>query len=174
MSASFRPSGVLGCALALASMSFALDAAVIERQEVRMSADVCQPALPAFDGMIRKRPLAMQNEGTGNAFLTCGFGGGFNGVPSAKTLSVGFTNLNQQPATVNCTLADAQAGVIDPEYFVKSTTVPATGAPVHLLMWSAAGDNGGVRFTYPAVSCMLPPGVGIQVTNHTYDEEIGD
>ena len=138
-----------------------------------MSADVCQPALPAFDGQIRKRPLAMQNEGTANAFVTCAFGGAFNGVPSQKTVTVGFTNNTSAEITVNCTLADAQAGVINAEYFPKSIAVPPNNAPVALLLWSAVADNGGVRFTYPAVSCLLPPGVGVQVTNHTYDEEIG-
>ena len=118
MSASLRPAAALGCALVLTSASFALDAAVIERQEVRMSADVCQPALPAFDGNIRKRPLAMMNEGTSNAFVTCAFGGVFNGVPSQKTLSVGFTNITDSEITVNCTLVDAQAGVINPEFFL--------------------------------------------------------
>jgi len=174
MSASIRPAAALGCALVLASASFALDAAVIERQEVRMSADVCQPALPAFDGNIRKRPLAMVNEGTSNAFVTCAFGGVFNGVPSQKTLTIGFTNITAAVITVNCTLADAQAGVINPEFFPKSINVPPQGAPVTLLLWSAAADNGGVRFTYPAVSCMIPVGAGVVNTLHTFDEEIGD
>ena len=138
-----------------------------------MSADVCQPALPAFDGLIRKRPLAMQNEGTSNAFITCAFGGAFNGIPSQKTVTVGFTNITSGAITVNCTLVDAQDGVVNPEYFPRSISVPASGAPVTLLIWSANADNGGVRFTYPAVSCLLPPGIGVQVTNHTFDEEIG-
>ena len=37
--------------------------------------DRCQPALPTFDGSIRKRPKAVQNEGTSIAFITCGFSG---------------------------------------------------------------------------------------------------
>lgn len=173
MSTSIRATAALACALGLASVASTVDAATIERQEVRMSADVCQPALPAFDGQIRKRPLAMQNEGTANAFVTCAFGGAFNGVPSQKTVTVGFTNNTSAAITVSCTLADAQAGVINAEYFPKSISVPPNTAPVALLLWSAVADNGGVRFTYPAVSCLLPPGIGVQVTNHTYDEEIG-
>jgi hypothetical protein len=168
-----RAAATLACALALASAATAVEAAVIERQEVRMSTDVCQPALPAFDGNIRKRPLAMQNEGDSPAFVTCAFGGVFNGVPSQKTISVGFTNNTSAEITVHCTLADAQAGVIDPEYFPKSIAVPPDNAPVTLLLWSAVNDNGGVRFTYPSVSCVLPPGTGVVNTLHTFDEEIG-
>jgi hypothetical protein len=157
----------------LLSLPLLAQAATIERQEVRMSADVCQPALPAFDGAFRKRPLAMQNEGTAAAFVTCAFGGTFNGVPSAKTLTVGFTNTTSAPIQVNCTLVDAHAGVLDPTYYPKSINVPPAGSPVALLIWSAISDNNGVKFTYPAASCSLPPGTGVQVTNHTYDEEIG-
>ncbi len=31
----------------------------------------CQTALPVFDGNVRKRPLAVTNEGTSNAFISC-------------------------------------------------------------------------------------------------------
>jgi len=137
-----------------------------------MSADVCQPALPAFDGAFRKRPLAMQNEGSSAAFVTCAFGGAFNGVPSVKTVTVGFTNTTGAAINVTCTLVDAHAGVQTPTFFPKTVSVPAAGAPVTLLIWTAA-ENAGVFFTYPAASCSLPPGTGVQVTNHTYDEEIG-
>lgn len=173
MSIYFHPAAVLAAALTMTSASFAVQSAVIERQEVRLSADVCQPALPAFDGNIRKRPLAMQNEGTGNAFVTCGFGGVFNGVPSQKTLSVGFTNITGAEIAVSCTLVNALAGVQNPQFFPKSIAVPPAGAPVTLLLWSATNDNGGTLFTYPAASCLLPPGVGVVNTLHTFDEEIG-
>lgn len=167
-------SGTLVCTVLLSTLpGLSSEAATIERQEVRMSADVCQPALPAFDGSFRKRPLAMQNEGTSTAFVTCAFGGVFNGVPSQKTLTIGFTNNTAAAITVNCTLVDAHAGVLTPTYFPKSISVPPAGSPVALLLWDFA-ENGGIRFTYPAASCALPPGTGVQVTNHTFDEEIGN
>lgn len=159
-------------ALLSALPSLAAQAVTIERQEVRMSADVCQPALPTFDGAFRKRPLAMQNEGTSTAFLTCAFGGIFNGVPSAKTVTVGFTNTTAAAITVNCTLVNAHAGVQNPTFFPKSISVPPAGSPVALLIWTGA-ENNNVAFTYPAASCALPPGIGVQVTNHTYDEDVG-
>ena len=34
-------------------------------------AGVCAAALPAFEGLVRKRPRAIQNEGSTNAFVTC-------------------------------------------------------------------------------------------------------
>jgi len=165
---------VMSCAVVTALASPALRAAVIERQEVRLSADVCQPSRPGADSTFRRRPLAMENEGTSTVFLTCAFGGVFNGVPSQKTLTVGFLNSTATAATATCTLADAHEGVLNPEFFVKSISVAPAGSPVTLMQWSAVADNGGVRFTYPAVNCAIPPGVGVAVTLHTFDEEIGN
>lgn len=160
-------------ALIAAVPSFAAQAAtVIERQEVRMSAGVCQPALPAFDVAFRKRPLAMQNEGSSSAFITCAFGGIFNAVPSVKTASVGFTNTTATPQTVNCTLVNARQGVQNAQYFPKSISVPASGSPIIHIIWTGT-DNNGIAFTYPAASCSLPPGIGVQTTTQTYDQEIG-
>ena len=93
---------VLSCAAVTALASPALRAAVIERQEVRLSADVCQPSRPGADSTFRRRPLAMENEGTSTVFLTCAFGGVFNGVPSQKTLTVGFLNSTATAATASC------------------------------------------------------------------------
>ncbi len=33
----------------------------------------CQPALPLDDAAVRKKPLAVQNEGIATAFITCSF-----------------------------------------------------------------------------------------------------
>src|SRR5690554_342572 len=40
---------------------------------VAQATAICQGALPAFETQIRKRPLALQNEGEANAFVTCSF-----------------------------------------------------------------------------------------------------
>ena len=34
-------------------------------------AGICAAALPAFEGLVRKRPRAIQNEGAGTAFVSC-------------------------------------------------------------------------------------------------------
>ncbi len=47
-------------------------AATLNRLVYANAASYCQPALPAF-GKVRKRPLGVQNEGEGNAFVTCAF-----------------------------------------------------------------------------------------------------
>ncbi len=53
--------------------SFDAQAVTQNRRFQANATSYCQAALPAFEGAIRKRPLAVQNEGTTNAFVTCSF-----------------------------------------------------------------------------------------------------
>ena len=108
-----------------------VDAAVVETtgsQDAR--ADVCQPCAARLR---RQRSASVRwrcrTRAPGNAFVTCAFGGVFNGVPSQKTLTVGFTNTTGAAITVNCTLVDAQAGVINPEFFPEVDRGAAHGGP---------------------------------------------
>lgn len=58
-------------AAATAGVASTASAATALREKVSNATGVCQAALPAFDGLVRKRPLAVQNESTGHAFVTC-------------------------------------------------------------------------------------------------------
>ena len=87
-------------------------------------------------------------------------------------MTIGFTNITAAAQNVSCTLVDAHAGVMNPTYFPKTISVPPSGSPVTLLIWTGA-ENNNTAFTYPAASCNLPPGLGVQVTNQTYDEDVG-
>lgn len=149
----------------------AASAATVERQELYMSVSRCQPSLPAFDGAIRKRPLAMQNEGTGPAFITCGLDGLFYAQPSKKFITVGLANTSGAAASVTCTLVDGRPGFSNPAQFTKSVTIGAGSASE--IIYSAA-DNGGENFIYPATSCNLPPGTGITFVGARFDEDIGN
>lgn len=121
----------------------------------------CQPALPAFDGLIRKRPLAVVNEGNGPAFVTCGFQGDVyafddNGLYQAV---VRFTNATGGALSVSCTLVAGSSATVEDGFLTKSRSV-AAGA-TQALVWSG-DDYGDGRFgSFAAVSCNLPPGLGI-------------
>lgn len=56
-----------------AVMSIDADAATLPRVSATNPAGICQGALPAFETAIRKRPLAVQNEGDSTTFVTCSF-----------------------------------------------------------------------------------------------------
>ena len=150
----------------------AASAAVVERQEVRLGVRDCQGALPAFEGALRKRPLAIQNEGTIPAFVTCAFEGTNSGQPGSKRIRVLLRNFGAAAVDVSCTLVDGGPGIFLPTYFTQVTTVAPGPTTIIFATWTRA-DNGGNPYTYPAVSCNLPPNVAIPAVQRDYDEDIG-
>lgn len=122
---------------------------------------VCAAALPAFEGLVRKRPLALQNEGTATAFVSCA-PPQFTGIAGDPQLGLEITlvNLGDAPATVNCTgvsavpVAPLGGGEVI-EYIPLSATIPAGGRSS--LSWGESDGAGD----FTSVSCGLPPGTGI-------------
>jgi hypothetical protein len=168
-----RSAPALFATLGLALLEPAAQADTTSRTEVQLAAGACQAALPAYEGQIRKRPLALQNEGTASAFVTCalaspGYG---NAEGFANLVALAVINVGGAPATLNCTLVDARNLFNDPVYLPKSIAIP-TGGNASLLQWTSS-ENGGELFAFPAISCNLPVGVGINATLRVYAEEIG-
>src|SRR5690606_41548022 len=64
---------------------------------------VCQAALPNFEGQIRKRPLAIQNEGTATAFVTCSPTSLQFAEASSGGHGVFFKNDSDAGVTIGCT-----------------------------------------------------------------------
>lgn len=162
----------IASAVLVAAASTPADAATISRSIINLSTKACQAALPAFDGLIRKRPLAIQNEGTSTAFITCAFDGVFGGgTPYNTFVAVVVRNNGADAATVTCTLVDAKTSLNNPIFITKSLVL-AGGAVGQDIAFSTA-DNGGVGYIYPALSCSIPAGVGISATAQVFVEEIG-
>lgn len=132
---------------------------------------ICQGALPAFETAIRKRPLAVQNEGETDAFVTCSFNnpGTTSGVSRITGATVYLQNLNSGARTVSCTgvnsSATAQPGA--PMYATRSVQVPASDTVSTALVFPVSDfPGGGIGFpgdTF-SVSCAVRPGVGITGT----------
>lgn len=141
-------------------------AGTLADSRVTLAAGACQTALPVFDGLVRKRPLAVQNEGTSGTFVTCGLEGKTGAQPSSTVIFVGLVNNSSSPATVSCTLVDGRNAISDPIYLPKSVELPAN-TPIAELSWSSA-DAEGANFIYPAVSCALPPGTGIKAVGQQF------
>lgn len=150
----------LAAALAVPAAAGAGTVAPDPNTRIELAAAACQSALPVFDGVIRKRPMAVQNEGTSSSFITCGLEGRFYAVPSSSMVGVLVTNNTAQAATLNCTLVDGGDGLMFPVYMPKSVNLGPNAATV-TVSWQP-GDNGGANFIYPAISCQLPPGIGIK------------
>jgi hypothetical protein len=132
----------------------------------------CQTALPVFDGNVRKRPLAVQNEGDGDVFVTCSFTG------QATTLAqvhVFLSNADtSQQIPVSCTAVTGHRRQAN-EYVTKATVVQGY---LGQLVWgnedfegTPSGIPGSGLFS---VTCKLPPGIGIGNATVLLFEDVGN
>ena len=146
------------------------------RHFVSHPAGTCQGALPAFETAIRKRPLAVKNEGTTPAFVTCSFTSqGQDGGMSTRNptrVAVYFRN-SGAPVTLSCTGVSGYEGTASTaQYVVKSMPL---GGGIPSLVWSAADFGEAAYFPNGlfSISCALAPGVSIHESVVQFEEEIG-
>jgi hypothetical protein len=134
---------------------------------------ICQAALPNFEGVIRKRPLAVQNEGTTDSFITCSYTA--QGGPGMTRVIAEFTNTNDGVRFMSCTGVSGYTGFAQTEYLVKSVLMEP-GA-MNSLVWDAA-DFEGAPTSFPSVtfsiSCNLLPGIGINRSRVDFIEDVGN
>lgn len=64
---------------------------------------MCHPALPRYDGDVRKRPLAVVNEGTAPAFVTCSLPIDMANTNGIEVAYIVLHNMGSGPATIACT-----------------------------------------------------------------------
>lgn len=134
-------------------------------------ANYCKPALPAFDGQVRTRPLAVQNEGNSTAFVTCSMGSvrEFGSGADTEEYEVTVSNNSAQQMEIICTAVAGRAGA--PGTIDTSTKgvslAPGFGA---LLQWSNADFDGVAIPLVVSYSCALPPGGAINDMYVLYDD----
>lgn len=165
---SFR---ILLAGLALSVVCAPAESATIYRTHLSHGVANCQPALPAFDGNIRKRPKGIGNEGTSAAFVTCDFEHLPNALNSVSWAIVYARNNGAASAEFTCTLVQAFGATSYGANVVKTATIAAGGSGD---IGFGASDNGGDALTLPAISCKLSPGVEIYGTALAFFEEIGN
>ena len=167
---SVRTLPVLFSAALLFASTGGAHAADVTRNQIRAAVDVCQGSLPSFEGALRKRPLAIANEGTTHAFIGCSLEA--NDQFNYRRTSVGaiFVNRGAAAATVNCTLVDGLLNRITPMYHAKSATIDPGDEAV--LYWRNPEFPDG--FGFPNLNCALPPGVEIGWISDTYPESVGE
>lgn len=147
---------------AFSTLALASVLSVVPAQAATLSNAVesCQGSLPNFEGALRKRPLAVSNEGTSTAFVSCSMAK-ILGSPSGITAVYGlFTNRTGAPVSISCTLVDGYAGPgAAPVYLPKTLSVAANNYAT--LFWTSAADNGGIAFVLANLNCALPAGTEI-------------
>ncbi|HST46109.1 MAG TPA: hypothetical protein VLK29_12905 [Luteimonas sp.] len=168
MSTFFR--NVLLSSVAVASLGGGTAAAVTRDLAFQSNGTgVCQAALPAYEGLIRKRPMAIQNEGSDTAFVTC------SPVTLQNQTSVDFghgiflVNNSAATVTINCTaVVGAQNGV--PQVSIPKSVVISANSSSELY-WSEADGVPQNNSTSFNTSCALLPETGITTlyTNQVLD-----
>lgn len=153
-------------------------ATAVEQSRLIVSgpANYCQSALPVFDGNIRKRPLAVQNEGATNAFVTCSFAAQAD-VAGGNLLSISVIAKTSGgvDAMLSCTgVAGYEGELGGNQIVVKSRELQATGGRGSL-SWNAFDDFEGHEFPLPfSISCNLLPGMALLESYITITEDVGD
>lgn len=170
MNASIPP---ITAAIALALTLAAGGADAIDRTRTwyTQPAGICQAALPAFEGAIRKRPLTIQNEGAVPAFVSCAF----ESQGRMRYVYYYFTSIDGAAHTASCT---GVSGINDgaSQTVVRSTPVPPSGER-SLMLWNGSDFNEGNAYfpsSFFSVSCNLEPGVAMTGSVTLFEEDIGD
>lgn len=151
----------LPCLGLVALIAAALPSPDAQAVESANATAFCQGALPAFDTEIRKRPLAVRNEGTADAFVSCSIPSNYAGANTG--IHVYLVNRNAETATVNCTFVD---GIVSefggsnyPAYYPQAIALLAGAGEV--LSWLASDFDLPAFSSIANVSCALPPGTEI-------------
>lgn len=144
-------------------------AVTVARLDFNHASGFCQGALPSFDTNIRKRPLAVANEGTATAFVSCSMGNERADSTITEATLVVF-NRNASPMDVTCTLVHGFQSSASPTFISKTATIAANDRA--FLSWLPA-DNAGANYSWLNWSCSLPPGTDVGYGYIKYDENVG-
>jgi hypothetical protein len=148
-------------------------AMLLPRSFVQNATGACQAALPYYEDAIRKRPLAIQNEGDAGAFVNCSLVGTERSTGGLKEAQVVVTNMSDAPLEVACTLI-GEVTEASMTFLPKTVTVPANqSGSAYVLRWDAT-DIGGTLLKTANLSCNVPGGAGLGETSVQFDEYVGD
>lgn len=143
-------------------------AAVVQNRVLESTAvGLCQGALPAFETQIRKRPLAVQNEGASSTFVSCAL----TSQNSLQSVDVYFGSIGGT-VTISCTGVTGFTGVA--AFSSKSVTVGAGARAVISWTPSDFGATGTLPSALFSISCALPPGAAINDATVHFSEDVGD
>lgn len=162
-------------ALAAASMLHSGTAAAVGAS-VTFAVDNCNGALPGYEGALRKRALAIANEGTASAFVSCSVATN----EADSTGNVGFavyaTNRGAEPQVLSCTFIDgvtAELAVLRPSLVAavyRPKILAISPGQANVLLWTP-DEFGLKRFTaYGSVSCSLPPGMELNIAGAAWEQ----
>ncbi|MBB1473605.1 hypothetical protein H5368_11215 [Luteimonas sp. MC1782] len=165
----FAPSLIGG--LLLAAVLPSANAAIEDLQIQSNATGLCQGALPVMDNNLRKRPLAVVNQGTSDAYVSCAFTtimaqSGAGTIPSDEVVrwfGVFFGSSVAAPQTVSCAGVIGYEGSPDLQYVSLEVDV-SSGTPGSNYLYFYPDDADPEQTDFhqlTSLSCRLPPGVSI-------------
>ena len=121
----------------------------------------CQSALPVFEQHLRNRPLAVQNDGGGTAFVTCSY---LSDQANDEVVSFGVYARATGGAAITLTCT-AVVGYDSPTpeaaYVTKTLDLEASGVQ-DAIYWYGSDFGGTIPTGLPvSLSCSLPPGAAL-------------
>lgn len=128
----------------------------------------CQPALKAYESDVRKRPLAMVNEGAGNAVINCAFE--IEARQSVlQAIEIWASNASGSAKDITCTGINGYelSGVT--EYLPTTLTVENGSQSDEPFVWQ--NDDFADAAGLISAACSLPTGTAI---NDTYVSVLED
>ena len=148
------------------------DAAVKNRVVTSHAVGNCQPATKVADGSIRKRALAVVNEGDTTGFVTCAFASPIPNVDESVSLLRMFVgNQSNVTKSMTCTLVGGIDGALDNQFQGNNLGVAPNVRTE--FEWPASVFNNGKFPSVFSVSCALEPGMKILVSYLFFSEDVG-
>lgn len=154
----FHTAAFLAIAASVLSVPNA-NATKINRVDKANATNSCSPSLPFFEGVVRKRPLAVQNEGSELSYVSCSF----SNTGTLNSVSITLINLSGTPKNVDCTGVNASATQDTSVYTVKTAFIAPNGFAKLDYNPSDFGAAPGNPFPslYVSMLCKLVPSTGI-------------
>lgn len=119
----------------------------------------CQSSLSNLENGVRKRPLAIANEGDATKFVSCSMNIDAFGLPTTQAMLL-VTNRSATTRAVSCTLVSGIALPYPesvPVYVSKTASIQPGAYTV--MQWLYDVDNAGEPFQLVNFNCAVPPGV---------------
>ncbi|MEN1928882.1 hypothetical protein WCE37_07775 [Luteimonas sp. MJ250] len=145
-----------------------VDASAATTRTINVSATgICDAPLPHFNVNLRRRPVAVQNQGAQPVFVSCTLATDDYGQSTTGAVRVTFKS-SGDAASVSCTMV---SGTRDAQVFYVGAeqAIPAGGrasvAWQQINKWSTSG-------TY-SFNCHLPPGVAMETVTYTQTDSAG-
>lgn len=163
------PPAIVGIALLASVVAPGASAATVQRDYTSHGPANCQP-MSLRDAKLVIRSSGIFNTGDSDSFVTCDFETDSNGA-GFRTIEILFMNIGGS-GQVRCTLIDGSS-LTGYKTITKSLFPLAIGLPA-TLSWTAAADNVGENFAFPAIQCLLPPQHQLFDVHGVFEEDVGE